>query len=92
MFKFIHSDQQEIEISRFEDIDIDSIELKVISDCKYLRKRYTLDDLPDTICLGAILRDDKIIIPNKKSNIKENDKLLIFLKPEYISKVENIFQ
>ena len=29
---------------------------------------------------------------NKKSNIKENDKLLIFLKPEYISKVENIFQ
>jgi trk system potassium uptake protein TrkA len=92
VLKFIHTDQQEIEISRFEDIDIDSIELEVMPDCKFLRKKYTLDDLPDTICLGAIIRNEKIIIPNKKSNIKENDKLLIFLKPEYISKVENIFQ
>ena len=75
-----------------EDIDIDSIELKVMPDCKFLRKKYILDDLPDTICLGAIIRDSKIIIPNQKTNIKENDQLLIFLKPEYISKVENIFQ
>ena len=54
--------------------------------------KYTLNNLPDSICLGSIIRDDKIIIPNQKTNIKENDKLLIFLKPEYISKVENIFQ
>lgn len=92
VFKIIHTDQQEIEISRFEDIDIDSIELKVMPDCKFLRKKYILDDLPDSICLGAIIRDSKIIIPNQKTNIKENDQLLIFLKPEYISKVENIFQ
>ena len=92
VFKFIHTDQQEIEISRFEDIDIDSIELDVIPNCKFLRKNYQIDDLPDTICLGAIIRNDKVIIPNQKSTIKENDKLLIFLKPEYISKVENIFQ
>ena len=92
VLKFIHTDQQEIEISRFEDIDIDSIELEVVSNCKFLRKNYTLEDLPDTICLGAIIRDSRVIIPNKKTNVLENDKLLIFLKPEYISKVENIFQ
>jgi len=92
VFKFIHTDQQEIEISRFEDIDIDSIELDVMPNCKFLKKNYQIDNLPDAICLGAIIRNDKIIIPNQKSTIKENDKLLIFLKPEYISKVENIFQ
>ena len=92
VFKFIHTDQQEIDISRFEDIDIDSIELKVLSGCKYLRKKYTLKNLPESICLGAIIRNDIIIIPNDDSLILENDKLLIFLKPEYISKVENIFQ
>ena len=92
VLKFIHTDQQEIEISRFEDIDIDSIELDVMPDCKFLKKNYQIDDLPDTICLGAIIRDDKVMIPNQKSTIKDNDKLLIFLKPEYISKVENIFQ
>ena len=92
VFKFIHTDQQEIEISRFEDIDIDSIELDVIDGCKYLRKKYTISDLPESICLGAIMREEKVIIPNIKSTIQKDDKLLIFLKPEFISKVENIFQ
>ena len=92
VFKFIHTDQQEIEISRFEDIDIDSIELEVMPNCKYLRKKYTINDLPDAICLGAVIRDSKVIIPNSQSKILENDKILVFLKPQYISKVENIFQ
>ncbi len=92
VFKFIHTDQQEIEISRFEDIDIDSIELDVIDGCKYLKKKYAISDLPESICLGAIIRGEKIIIPNINSTIQKNDKLLIFLKPDFISKVENIFQ
>ena len=89
--KFIQTDQQEIEISRFEDIDIDAIELDVIEGSKYLKKKYSISDLPDSICLGAIVRNSEIIIPHIKSNIQVGDKLLIFLKPEYISKVENIF-
>jgi len=92
VFKFIHSDQQEIDISRFEDIDMDSIELDVLPGCKYLRKKYSIKDLPESICLGAIIRTENIIIPNDNTLILENDKLLIFLKPNYISKVENIFQ
>ena len=92
MLKIIQSNQQEIEISRFEDIDIDSIELDVIGGCKYLRKKYSISDLPESICLGAIIRGEKIIIPNANSTIYKDDKLLIFLKPDFISKVENIFQ
>ena len=92
VFKFIHTDQQEIQISRFEDIDIDSIELDVIDGCKYLRKKYSISDLPESICLGAIIRGEKNIIPNANSTIYKDDKLLIFLKPDFISKVENIFQ
>ena len=57
-----------------------------------LRKKYTIFDLPESICLGAIIREEKIIIPNIKTTIQKADKLLIFLKPEFISKVENIFQ
>ena len=84
VFKFIHTDQQEIEISRFEDTDIDSIELEVLSGCKYLKKNLSISDLSDSICLGAIIRGNMIIIPNLKSTIQVNDKLLIFLKPNYI--------
>ena len=90
--KFIQTDQQEIDISRFEDIDIDSMEIKVLPKCKYILKRYTLQDLPESICLSAIIRNKEVIIPQFDTELNVDDKLLIFLKPEYISKVENLFQ
>ena len=93
VLKIIQSNQQEIEISRFEDIDIDSLEIRALPDSKYFTKSYSLSDIPESICLGAIIRNNKVIIPNNiKVNIEPNDELLIFLKPETISKAENLFQ
>ena len=71
---------------------IDALEITANPNCKYFIKNYTIDDLPDNICLAGILRNDDIIIPSvNKMTIKENDKLLIFLNPESLSKIENIF-
>lgn len=93
VLKIIQSDQQEIEISRFEDIDIDSLEIKALENCKYFTKNYALSDIPESMCLGGIVRNGRVIIPsNLKVNIEPNDNLLIFLKPESISKAENLFQ
>ena len=93
VLKIIQSNQQEIEISRFEDIDIDSLEIKALPGSKYFTKNYSLSDIPESICLGAIVRNNKVIIPNNSNvNIEPNDELLIFLKPETISKAENLFQ
>ena len=90
--KFIQTDQQEIDISRFEDIDIDSVEITVKEDCKYIAKNYTIDDIPETLRVGAIVRGSRIIIPSINTKILIDDKLLIFLKPEFIPKAENIFK
>ena len=90
--KFIQSDQQEIDISRFEDIDIDSVEITVKENCKYISKNYNINDIPETLRLGAIIRGSKIIIPSIRSKILIDDKLLIFLKPEFIPKAEDIFK
>ncbi len=93
VLKIIQSNQQEIEISRFEDIDIDSLEIKAIPESKYFVQKYKIDDIPESICLAAIIRNNKVIIPNNpKINIEANDDLLIFLKPESITKAENLFQ
>ena len=93
VLKIIQSNQQEIEISRFEDIDIDSLEIKALPGSKYFAKNYSLSDIPESICLGAIVRNNKVLIPNNANiNIEPNDDLLIFLKPETISKAENLFQ
>ena len=89
---FLESDKEEIQISRFEDIDIDVLEIKALPDCKYFIKNYQISDIPESICLGALIRDDEIIIPSYKTAININDDLILFVKPESISKAENLFQ
>ena len=60
---------------------------------QYFFKNYSVEDLPDNICLAGIVRDNEVIIPSiNKSTIEENDKLLIFLNPESLSKIENLFK
>ena len=40
VLKLIRSHQQELSISRFEDLDVDAVEISVSPECRYLRKRY----------------------------------------------------
>ena len=63
-----------------------AFEIPLVQKKMCLSKKYDV-----VICLGAVIRDSKVIIPNSQSKILENDKILVFLKPQYISKVENIF-
>ncbi len=91
VIKIIRSDQQSIPVSRFEDIEIESVELTVSSNSKYLRKKYTIDKIPENVCLGIIIRDGKARIPDSHIELKVGDKLLFFSKPERVSKVEDLF-
>ena len=92
VLKLIRSDQQDLPVTRFEDIDIDAIELIVSPDCKYLRKKYTLEQLPEDLCVGSIFRNEELIIPNTHTEIRTGDKLLVIIKEENISKAEALFQ
>ena len=48
----------------FEDLDVDAIELTVSPECKYLRKKYSIEQVPEELCIGAICRNNEMIIPN----------------------------
>ena len=91
VIKIIRSDQKSVPVSRFEDIEIESVELTVSSNSKYLRKKYTIDRIPENVCLGIIIRDGKARIPDSHIELKVGDKLLFFSKPERVSKVEDLF-
>ena len=92
ILNIIESDKEEIQISRFEDIDIDALQLTVSSESKYFNKNYTISDIPESICLAAIIRNNDVIIPSINTTIEYNDELLLFLKPTTIAKAENLFQ
>ena len=92
ILNIIESDKEEVQISRFEDIDIDVLQISILEDSKYFNKNYKINDIPESICLGALIRNNQVIIPSFNTTIEADDELLLFLKPESISKAENLFQ
>ena len=57
-----------------------------------LKTNVAPDQIPEELCIGAICRNDKIIIPNNHTEIYAEDELLVITKEENISKVEKLFQ
>ncbi len=92
VLNLIRSDQQDLPVSRFEDIDVDVLELSVNPECKYLKKRYNIDQLPEDLCIGSISRNGEILIPNLHTELLPGDELLLMTKEESISKAESLFQ
>ena len=92
VLKLIRSDQQDLPVSSFEDLNVDAIELSVVQECRYIRKKLTIDQIPEELCIGAICRNNAIIIPNNHTEIYAEDELLVITKEENISIVEKLFQ
>ena len=92
VLKLIRSDQQDLPVSSFEDLNVDAIELSVAHECRYIRKKLTIDQIPEELCIGAICRNNEMFIPNNHTEIYAEDELLVITKEENISKAEELFQ
>ena len=91
IINFIRSDQEDLPVSRIEDVDVDALELTVSENSKYLEKNMSIKKLPDFISIGSIFRNGNVIIPNAHTEVLSGDELLLFTKEKNISKAENIF-
>ena len=49
-------------------------------------------NLPEEMRVGAVLRDNKVIIPRSSFTFKKDDKVVFIAKKDSISFVENIFR
>ena len=63
-----------------------------IENSKVCRKKYTIDQIPEDIKIGGIIRNNKSIIPDSSNHIMPNDEIIVFVKEESILKAKNIFQ
>ena len=91
VLKIIRSDEDKLSVSRFDEIDIEVVELKVKENSDFINRNLSIKDLPEQICLGAIIRNDSVIIPNKKTQLHIDDELLFFTKSEDIHTAEELF-
>jgi len=91
VLKIIRSDEDKLSVSRFDEIDVESVELKVKENSDFINSNLSIKDLPEDICLAAIIRKDKVIIPMRNTDLKIDDELLFFTKSEDIYKAEQLF-
>jgi len=68
------------------------IEAEIIETSELINKELKNSNLPEEIRIGAILRDDKVIIPRSSFVFKKDDTVVFLAKKDSISIVENIFR
>ncbi len=68
------------------------IEAEIIETSELINKELKNSNLPEEIRIGAILRDDKVIVPRSDFRFQKDDKVVFLAKKELISYVESIFR
>ncbi len=68
------------------------IEAEIIETSELINKELKNSNLPEEIRIGAILRDNKVIIPRSDFIFQKEDKVVFLAKKDSISVVENIFR
>ncbi len=68
------------------------IEAEIIETSELINKELKKSDLPEEIKIGAILREDNIIIPRSSFVFQKDDKVVFLAKRDQLPTVENMFR
>jgi trk system potassium uptake protein TrkA len=68
------------------------IEAEIIETSELINKELKNSNLPEEIRIGAVLRNDKVIIPRSNFVFQKDDIVVFLAKKDSISVVENIFR
>ena len=68
------------------------IEAEIIETSELINKELKNSNLPEEIRIGAILRNNKVIIPRSNFIFQKDDRVVFLAKKDSISIVENIFR
>ena len=68
------------------------IEAEIIETSELVNKELKNSNLPDEIRIGAVLRDDEVIIPRSNFVFKKQDIVVLLAKKDFLHVVENMFR
>ena len=68
------------------------IEAEIIETSELINKELKNSNLPEEIRIGAVLRDNKVVIPRSSFVFQKDDRVVFLAKKDSISVVENIFR
>jgi len=68
------------------------IEAEIIETSELVNKELKNSNLPDEIRIGAVLRNDEVIIPRSNFVFKKQDIVVLLAKKDFLHVVENMFR
>ena len=68
------------------------IEAEIIETSELINKELKISNLPDSIRIGAVLREKEIIIPRSNFTFKEKDTVVFLAQRDQLSTVESMFR
>ena len=68
------------------------IEAEIIETSELINKELKNSNLPHDVRIGAVLREDKVVIPSSNFVFQKDDRVVFLAKKDSISVVENIFR
>ena len=72
--------------------DYEVIEAEIIETSELINKELKDSNLPNEIRIGAILREDKVIIPRSNFIFKKKDSVVLLAKKDQLQTVESMFR
>ena len=83
--------QEVVSIASFPGIDAHCIEYRVLEGSKITSKPLSGFKIPKHSIIGALLRDDQLIIPTGVTQLQSGDKAVVFTLPQALEQVEKLF-
>jgi trk system potassium uptake protein TrkA len=90
ILRFLNRDEL-ISLTLLKEGELEVVELIAQKYSKINNKSLKLIDFPDNTIIGAIIRNDEIIIPHGEDFIMEGDKVFLFTQRTEIKKIEQLF-
>ena len=80
-----------VSVTLLENEKAEAIELQVKCPAPYLDIPLEKVNFPRDTLIGAIVRNEKVLIPNGQDVIKLGDKVIVFALPQQVPKIESFF-
>ena len=80
-----------LSITHMPNLNAETIKVQITENIPIVDKPLKDVNFPEGMIIGALVRDEKIIIPSGNDEIKLNDLVIAFVLPMAIAQAENIF-
>lgn len=89
----IYRGRRSVEL-QLRDMDLESVELMAQPGSRISRKPLTQvwTGLRGQAIVGALIRDDKILLPTGDTQVAEGDEVIVIVKPRSMAKVQKLFK